>query len=437
MSDKHSEEYNEKRVEEAERSTKLYEQTIAMLQTEERFVNFFKSYNKQSIEGFIKYYAQQKAYWYASADGFYNMRMSKESKWRHAAVELFKEIFLKKLFNIKCRWVAGEMDLPGIAHSHSFDRYEIDPCNCSFVEPITAEEFNCYMQFLEENHQRRQQEDGDDYHDDYDDNDGSSFSALHFYHKSRSDYSDPEYYEKLIPRWYRHYDAHFGTAPLMKLSTIRMDIELDWHEVWVVEIHRKSLTPEQLQGWTHLNRQQKKELRDNPEKEKAHQEEQSRLYEERKKKEPKYVHLSVYDREMMRELVSLIETTEVKKFWEANRAWHDRHSNHDMIDSTLIYLEEAKEYVPVESHDDYRIAIRNAYRDYSHKMKMETLPLVFEHYCECIRRGKPFDWKTKEESGYSSSGEEENAKRLLAARKVKGQPENFDFLKKENLFDKK
>ena len=45
---------------------------------------------------------------------------------------------------------------------------------------------------------------------------------------------------------------------------------------------------------------------------------------------------------------------------------------------------------------------------------------------------KPFNWKT---SDYESSltGESEIKKRLLAALEWKGEQQNFDFLKKENL----
>ena len=136
-------------IEKAEQASNIYNETKKMLSSEERFTNFFKSYHQKSVESFIEYYARQKARWYEHADGFARLRANKNNHWWYAAVGSFKEIVHKKLFDVKCRWEAGEMDLPGIETSGDFYRFlhDLSLCN-NIVEPVTEAEFNCYISYL-------------------------------------------------------------------------------------------------------------------------------------------------------------------------------------------------------------------------------------------------------------------------------------------------
>ncbi len=106
MANNHSEEYFKQQLEESEKSKTLYQDTINAMQTEERFVNFFKGYNAQSVEGFIKHYATMKAIWYKHAESNYRYNISKKSKWKDEDVELLKIIYEKKLFSLNFRWKA-------------------------------------------------------------------------------------------------------------------------------------------------------------------------------------------------------------------------------------------------------------------------------------------------------------------------------------------
>ena len=69
---------------------------------------------------------------------------------------------------------------------------------------------------------------------------------------------------------------------------------------------------------------------------------------------------------------------------------------------------------------------------YTFLKELEALPFVFKEYRACIDKNKPFNWKT---DGHDSfKGYKDDKKRqILEARKLKGEPEDFDFLKKDNL----
>ena len=425
----HAEDYNRKQLEEAEKKDRIFRETVNALKTQERFVNFFKQYNAKSVESFIKLYANQKASWYQHGDSFHKYKEQKKRQWHNAGVEMLKEIFTKKLFNLKCRWVAGEMDLPNVEISADFDNWQNNPQLYAAVEPITREEMESYLQYFEERSENTPEDD-----DDYDDERGSAYSALHFFHWYRSGSMDDADCARLIPPWFHRYDELFGTAPLMNLPVIRMDLEQDYNDIYVEHIHKKTLTEEQLKTFTHSSRLQRAEWKANPEKLEAVREENHRKWEEAEKTRPKYFHISVYNREKMQELVSLIEPPEVKELYEVNREWTDRSDKEDELFTELTALKEAKEYIPVQSHDDYREAIREAYKEYKNKMWKEALPPVFDEYCKSLSDNQPFNWDTSPFPDSSpGAARAETVRRILAARKWKGEPENLDFLKKENL----
>lgn len=419
MAEDHHEEYNRKQLEQKELEDKIHRETVKALNTEERFVNYLNQYLPQSVEGFINYYAQMKASWFSYGDDFYKFRNLRENKWRNESVELLKEIFYKKIFNLKCRWIAGEMDLPGIEASCDFDLLEENPLLTEIIEPITRQEFDCFIEFL--NYQQASDEEDDD-------DRVYSHSALEFYHKHKS--LLVEGWERLIPAWFHFYDAHFGTAYLMELSLIRQDIEEDYNDFWTENILKKTLTDEQLASWSYLSRIERLNLKADPQKEKEYWEEHNRRYLENKKSKPAYIHISTYDRKKMKEIVEIIETPEVKRLFEATTEWRGRNVRNECIEAEVIYLLEAKGKIPIESNDDYREAIIKAYKSYAMKQKLETLPMVYEEYLEAVAAKKTFNWETDKYGRHSNS---ELKKRIIAVKKLKGEPENFDFLKKENL----
>lgn len=421
----HYEEYIKKEVEKKEESSGIYNETKKMLQSEERFVNFFKSYHPKSIESFIDYYAQFKAGWYSSADDFSRLRQGKNKHWWYLAVSSFIEIFYKKLFNVKCRWVAGEMDLPGIEASADFYHLMQHPSECNIIEPVSENELNCYIDYLKSGLIPEDEYEG-----------GNASSAIGHYHPYKSTAIEEPVEETendYISPWFRFYDRQFGTGSLLQLPLTREDIEQDYHDIWTEHIYSKTFSEEVLKTWSRLNRKQSLELRNNPQKRESFHQEQQCKYEEHKKKMPVYVHISTYDSKIMDELVPLLETSEVQKLYRASRRMKMKRNWNEMIESDIIYMKEVQEWIAVQPNDDYRKAIKEAYKDYSDKKVMEMLPVVFEEYSKAMKANKPFDWTTSEYESPSAPRDNEMKKRLLAARKWKGEPENFDFLKKENL----
>ena len=428
MTDNPFEELRNRDVEKAEKQSKMYEETIKQLQTEERFLNFFKGYNPQSVESFIKYYAQRKSDWYANADDRLRFRLRMDNHYFEEAMELFNEIFLKKLFDMKCRWVAGEMDLDGIESSVDFINFANDPNSCTFVEPITQKELDCYMQFKQLKNWVPSNRKKLEFDEEYDDGWASCVAPILYYHNQQSCFIENSITH--IPPWFYYYDTWFGTAYLLDLPCRRTDLEEKYNDIWEEHIHPQTLSPEYLKTRKYQSLAMRKLHYENREIRDEHLKKLNEAYREEHKNDPKYIHLHVRNKEIMDEIVHNIESREVEKYYHATREWERRLEGGEEIEMDVIYLQELDEFVPINSNDDFRVAIKEAHDQYEERTMIEILPYIFDNYRQCIKNGEEFDWGTEEGKHKHSI---DNRKKILEARVWKGEPTNFDFLKKENL----
>jgi hypothetical protein len=412
------EDHLNKQLQEKEQEQRLFEQIKEQLRTEEPFVNFFKPYNPTSIEQFIEFYATRKVQWLRYAGNFEHYAAQKLQRDRKQVVDLLEHIMVKKLFNLKCRWVAGEMDLEGVEMSCDFNQWRKIPALLKAAGPITADEFYCYLDYYREGSPERL--------DEYGDPEGSSRQALHHYHDSRSRLSASAGND--IPDWFHRYDSHFGTAHLLHLPTTRTDIELDHFDDWNLLIHIPSLSPEIAKNLRPMNRAIRARLAHDAEFNRQWMEENERLHKERQGDAPKYEHFSIHNRTIMDEIVMAIETRDVQRMYRDERKWNELRNREDSMFTPVDYLQEVKGYVAIAPHEDHREAIREAYEHHLHQTNGEALELLFEEYEACMRSGQPFDWGENVRD-YSSDVRD----RILAVRKFKGLPLNFEFLQKKNL----
>jgi hypothetical protein len=285
------------------------------------------------------------------------------------------------------------------------------------VGPITAEEFYCYLDYYKEGSPERLDEHGDE--------EGSAYSAYHYFHTYRSDYSPNA--EKEIPDWFHRYDRHFGTAHLMRLPTIRTDMEREHLDQWTTEVYFPSLG-ETRNTYSIPDLATKRRMYEDAEYRAHWMAESQRQYEERKASSPRYEHFSIYNRAIMEELVSIIETRDVQRMYRDALQWGDLNDQDEELFTPLRYLQKVEEYVAVSPNDDYSESIMEAYERHSRQTNCEALEMLFEEYEACQRSGQPFVWGKGPDSGMA-----ETRSRILALRAFKGLPQNFEFLQKKNL----
>ena len=415
----HQEDFLDKQLREKEEDQLLYEQTLEQLRTEERFINFFKNYNATSVQSFIKFYAQQKVNWHRNKGNFGRYAQLKLQQKRKEVVDLFKQLMEKKVFNLQCRWVAGEMDLEGIDQTTQFGMWKNNPVLLKAAGSIHADEFYWFLDSFERGIIDKCNEDG--YIDRY------ARSAINCFHLFRGLYDDAPH--DYIPEWFYDYDQHFGTEDIYFLPLVRRNLEQEHLELWTKEIQYPSLTPEQQKNYRSIDLATRKRLKEDPLFRIEWEEESLRLLKERDANRPEYEYFSVYDQKIMAEVVSAIEPRDSQKAYRFHKRWKEIRDNDDTLFTEVEYLKDVHEYVAVSPSDDYAQSIKEAYKRHSRQTTYQALILLFEEYETCQRTGVAFDWGP---SVYQGSHEEERS-RILAVRKLKGLPENFDFMKKENL----
>jgi hypothetical protein len=416
----HYEDFLNKQLKEKEEDQLRYEQTVQQLKTEERFVNFFKSYEPASVASFIESYARQKVMWLRYSGSFEGYAAKRLQEKRKELVDILANVMEKKVFNLKCRWVAGEMDIEGVEVSADFEGWRTMPTVLEAAGAVTAEEFYCYLDHFKEGGPQRLNRSGMPLDD--------VPYAIHHYHFARS-HGYRQQPEDFISEWFHCYDRHFGTAHLMRLPAVRTDLEADHWDEWARLVHLPSLSPEQQQTLRLTDRATRERLRTDPEFFRQWCEESDRIDADWQEKRPKYEYFHVYDQEIMEEVIRAIEPRETLQTYRNERRWRSLCSSDDVIFTPVEYLKQVKEYVPIASNDDYREAIRETYGAHLHSTHVQALIMLFEEYEDCIRNGQHFDWCGKSRANNA----EESRRRILEVRKLKGLPLNFDFLKKENL----
>jgi hypothetical protein len=148
---------------------------------------------------------------------------------REAAAQDLWEIQQKKLFDLQCRWRAGQLTLPGVRHTAEFRQWERYIEYCPWLPPITADEVARYEAYLRSdayepsrNWQwqayeqfRRTAEGDDEADDDPADNDGSDDGYQAAEHRAH----------RTLPAWYAYHDAATGAGALRALPDVRGDKE--------------------------------------------------------------------------------------------------------------------------------------------------------------------------------------------------------------------
>src|ERR1019366_9362644 len=137
--------YHRENIEKATKKATFYKEIVHSLQTEERFVNYFKGFTPESVETFIKTYANQKVNWYEHGDMFKQLAVSKGTRWNMIAERALYMIQLVKIETLLHDWDAG-LYKPQELIFHDLMIMFQDPLNCKEITPISQEDLEIYLE---------------------------------------------------------------------------------------------------------------------------------------------------------------------------------------------------------------------------------------------------------------------------------------------------
>ena len=196
----------------------LIEKFITEIKEHINFTSFFSKYSSNSVNSFLKLYAQRKAIWTISGHGFKTEMERMEMLWENEAMHRLAEIQHVKLFLYQCNYRAGLVERPtkDVRTIFDFMYWKENILNARFLEPVSPADINLYAAYLaspEVNHSPFA------FIEDWQDFDDIRFA-----------WTDPEESERTVPEWYLYYFSQTGHGHELTLPDIKSERDLHYFQ---------------------------------------------------------------------------------------------------------------------------------------------------------------------------------------------------------------
>jgi hypothetical protein len=372
--DKYTQEKVEKGIQDLLEEKELKIKWRKELEQNEAVQNYFKNYKDSSIDSFVNSYLSYKYLWFKYGDMYKQMTDDNQSQWIELAHEHLQIILQKKLFDLQCLWRAEQIKIEGVSICFDFDVWEHDIFNCPFIEPINQSDIALYQEYLMKGDIELERSLFDVEWQNYEE-------IKQAYHDDNSDID--------MPSWYEFHNLRTGNTKLLLLPDIRGDKEQFYSDLYF------------------KNKEQQEAKEDKP------------------VRDPNWdsvPSLSFYDKQVVSFFVKTFEDKEIQNkhnyYTEANSNEGDEY--YEEIFSELL---EAKEYIPIKAHYDFKEAIKLAYNEYRYTKIIAHLPMALEQYQFNIKMG--FSIGEKEE--FYGDLREKYVERFLDGRELNGEERTLNF----------
>jgi hypothetical protein len=350
------------------------EQWLAELDNSKAVQNYFKKFNKVSVDMFKDNYVRHKSYWYMSPERNADKNESEQLQWIQKAFEHLEVIQQKKLFDVQCLWRAEKVLYKEIEICEDFVVWENEILNCPFIEPVNQDDIRLYAQYLQSNDAENELDFWESWQD---------YNELkEAYENNNSDYNFPE--------WYSFHNTHTGSGALLLLPDIRGEKEAFYYDLHFEEQRRK-------------NKEEEEE------------------YERNRDARPS---LDYYDPEVVEYFVTKFESKDVQKIYKeyahANRHEDKEERLYDIM-KELLYTDEQ---IPIEAHYDWYQALELALKKYRCRKIAEALPAALEQYQMHIDMGIAFPVEGKK---FREQMRKIWLDNILSGRRINGDPEDLNF----------
>ena len=347
---------------------------------------FFEKYHPNSKDLFIDSYKWKKSDWLKYEDIYLNSEEEAVFKYKVVAEECLWQIQQKKLFDLQCQWRAENIVVKEIRFTGDFMKWERNIRNCSFIEPISEDEVELYKEYIL----------SDDFERFYFESD---IDWQNYYEIKRNFHSEDNYDEFSdghYPEWYQYYDSRYGTSQFLNLPDIRGEKENSYSTAY------------HLNKGIELENEKKKKIADGTYKE--------QIYDKRS-------YAGAYG-EVLEEFVMNFENEKIQRLYRADLAMPMEIEDDEELYRSLTTLIEAKEKIEMNFAEDWRSAIINTARQYENSKIYECFDNVYNDYLQRKQLGISYDY-TEDKSLERMYVHSKNI--ILAGRKIKGEPEDFNF----------
>lgn len=402
----------------AKRKEEIFKATLEYLHTNKKVQKYLQQFQPENLERTLESYAWQKARWLVQKDydEYWNDWALLQDK--NKAEECLGNIQQKKLFDKQCEWRAEIFTHPAIEVTADFKYWEYNVLNCPFIDPITTEDIELYIEFLNtyfgENlaflghwqdydtyctdritvvgqmHKHQEEDDDDESEDDE--------NMEEDYDEDEDEVEDENEIGKLMPPWYLFWEERRGAGNYRMLTDIRKPKELVYSRL-------------------------------------AHEEEQEIARKKFEANPPdKRKSLSLWQKQ---DLIPFIEEyedpsqkDEILKAYEVNqRIWWNKEEEDAMywVKEAWDDLRDCWEAFPIAPDiTDWKAALIQTAKNWQHHKLIRLIPIVYDEYLFRMETGIEQPYEHKQATDYRAFADRSKAA-ILRGRELKGEPKDLNF----------
>lgn len=398
------------------RKEKIFRDTVQRLSTDEKIKNYFKQYSADSVAGFIGNYAWAKCLWMFQADQTEYWLERALLDTQNEADKCLGNILQKKLFNKQCEWRANQFKHAAARTIQDFRYWEENILNCPFLEPITQQEVDLYIEFLESYTGENLGfllgwQDYDTYNsnavtvgktmhppDEETENDEDGFGNERNETTEDGQHKDVRS-PRLMPPWYIVYDERFGTGHYLLLPDHRKEKELMYWNLGNQEAGKKI-----QEGW-----------KENP-----------------PDKRP-FFSINTFDKEVMTDMINKLETDpKVLQAYLNHEKYYCDPDKISFLNDSAVFdawqaLSDCKEHFPIVNNTaDWKDALVATANLWKRTKLIRALPTAYEEYIMRLEAGLEQPYNREYESQHRETRDIYN-ENVLLGREIKGEPKDFNF----------
>ena len=363
------------------------------LQINPRYSEYFNTFEIESVQSFIKYYASVKYFTLQNKEFYREAYESFHSECMSWAEFVIKMVLQKKLFNLQCLWRAEKIDLsPFVEVSRDFEYWSKNIMVCPFVEPVTPNDIDIATSFL-----KNEWFCIPNWYDKW--QDYSSFKAQRVNDQNLLRNETANISSKM-PCFYYFYDSKTDSEHILDLPDIRGEKERKYEDAYF-EKYRQDFA-EQLSNINNITTADKPLL-------------------------------TVTATADFLKFIADIEDRDTKEAFFYKNAIPANEENFE-LEKNLELLKKIKEPVEIPASSDWQEGIAQAVRAFKQRKALEFLPYVYDLYSfqyeledihtSMFRRKQNFAY---DESKFDYHFLIHWRNRILEGRGILGEPENFKF----------
>jgi hypothetical protein len=358
---------------------KLKQEILSDLKKNPKYKEFFSTYNKQTVQAFIKHFADAKWRYLKYGEMYLKKEDEETSRYKFRAEQYFWQIQQKKLFDKQCLWRAEKIQIPEIQLSNEFNYWEEAVKTCPFIDPVTETEFNLFLEFINSEYFEF-------------DNDYEYCSWQSYYMV----FEDDESLDEDMPGWYQFHNKKTGSGELMKLPDIRGTKESKYI---------KFASKERME---------------------IYKEEHPEYNEDNHDKRPS---ISFGNDELISFIKRFEDPVLLKYHALIDRGEYD---DNDLpgFSKALEDLKNAEIPIPVSEGASWQETIINSMAEHELRMLNKALPIVFDEYLFRVQNNIAMGYSDKEiesQERNKKTLDDNYRKSILQGRKLNGEPEDLNF----------